>query len=202
MFTILLIAGLGVVLAVAVGLAFRFRQEVADRDGEDLQGRFGPEYDRTLARRRGDVRTTRRELRVRLKRYAQLQVLPLDRAAREHYLARWTALEEDFSADPGRALDAAEVLLTELAAERGYPAQAPFEDLAAALSVHHARRVHGYRRVHEAARAAHADHRVTEDARAALLSAGALFDSLLTARSSVSAPPARRAAGAVRPRVS
>ncbi|WP_369204981.1 hypothetical protein [Streptomyces sp. PU-14G] len=202
MFTILLIAGLGVVLAVAVGLALRLRQEAADRDGEDLEGRFGPEYDRTLVRRGGDVRTTRRELRTRLKRYAQLRVAPLHRAAREHYLARWSALEEDFSAEPGRALDAAEALLTELAAERGYPAEAPFEDLAAALSVHHARRVHGYRRVHEAARTAHAEHRAPQDARAALLAAGALFDSLLNARASVSAPPPRRAAGAVRPRVS
>lgn len=208
MFTILLIAGLAVVLVVSAGLALRIRQEAAAREGEELARRFGPEYDRVLARHQGDVRTTGRELRGRLKRYAGLPVLPLNRADRERYLAQWGALQEEFTTSPHRALDAAEALLTELATERGYPAEVSYEERIAALSVHHARRVHGYRRAHEVCAAAPrgADSTtpdgVTEDTRAALLEARALFDSLLNARPT-STPPAvvRRTAGAVRPQI-
>ncbi|NSC25032.1 hypothetical protein FM076_29295 [Streptomyces albus subsp. chlorinus] len=200
MVTILFVVGLVVVLAVSTGLAFRSRQEAA-RDGQGLSRRFGPEYDRALARHQGDARAAVRELRTRLKRYGALAVLPLDRNTRERYLDQWAAVQEDFADAPQRALSRAEDLLTRLAVERGYPADVPFEERAAALSVHHARRVHGYRRVHEAGRVAGGFS--TEEMRAALVEGRALFDSLLNARASaLTAPAPRRATGTVRPRVS
>ncbi|MGP3990085.1 hypothetical protein [Streptomyces sp. 3N207] len=210
MFTTLLTVGLAVILAVAFGLAVRLRQRAA-LDGQQMERRFGPEYERVLARRNGDAKAARRELAARLRRYGSLEVLPLGSRARERYLAQWKAVQEDFVASPARALGEAEALLTRLAAERGYPAEAPFEERIAALSVHHARRVQGYLRVHDArhgvstqstAKTANArnapDSRNalgprdavepsrngagTEDMRAALLEARALFDSLLNAR--------------------
>ncbi|MGP3977059.1 hypothetical protein ACTWQF_24200 [Streptomyces sp. 8N114] len=212
MFTILLTVGLALILAVAFGLAARLRQQAAVLDGQQMERRFGPEYERVLARRNGDAKAARRELAARLRRYGSLEVLPLGSGARERYLAQWKAVQEDFVESPARALGEAEALLTRLAAERGYPAEAPFEERIAALSVHHARRVQGYLRVHDVrhgvstqstANTANArnapDSRDaaetsrnsaetsrngagTEDMRAALLEARALFDSLLNAR--------------------
>ncbi|MGI5347503.1 hypothetical protein ACQEU8_04840 [Streptomyces sp. CA-250714] len=188
MFTTLLTVGLAVIVAVAFGLAIRLRQRAAALDGQQMERRFGPEYERVLARRNGDAKAARRELADRLRRYGSLKVLPLTSGARERYLAQWKAVQEQFVESPVRALGEAEALLTRLAAERGYPAEAPFEERIAALSVHHARRVQGYLRVHDARRgntpntpdAGSAPD--TEEMRAALLEARALFDSLLNAR--------------------
>ncbi|MFI8848824.1 hypothetical protein ACIGW3_01245 [Streptomyces sp. NPDC053499] len=186
MLTTLLIAGLAVILAAAFGLAIRLRRRAAALEGQRMERRFGPEYERVLAERDGDAKAARRELAQRLKRYGTLEVLPLASGARERYLAQWGAVQEAFVDSPARALDEAEALLTRLAEERGYPAEVPFEERVAALSVHHARRVHGYLRVHRVRRDGGSDGAqaaaATEDMRAALLEARALFDSLLNAR--------------------
>ncbi|CAL9626158.1 hypothetical protein [Streptomyces sp. enrichment culture] len=199
MVTILLIAGLAVILVVSGGLALRIRQEAALDEGQRLQRRFGPEYDRVLARHHGDTKRTSRELRARLKKYGTLQVLPLGRETRELCLARWNTVEETFADSPRQALEEAADLLTALAAARGYPMTAPLEERIAALSVHHARRVHGYRCVHEAGPAQHGTE--ADDMRTALLEARALFDALLHARPHPCPLPPQRPAGAVRPRV-
>ncbi|MEU3192401.1 hypothetical protein ABZ686_17625 [Streptomyces sp. NPDC006992] len=185
MFILLLVAGTAAILAVAFVVAVRLRRRAAAVEAQLLERRFGPEYTRVLARRHGDTRTTRRELAGRLDRYGSLAVLPLASGARERYLAQWRAVQEDFVDSPARALGAAETLLESLAEERGYPAGLPFEERLAALSVHHARRVQGYRRLRDARRAGGGsgpDAAETEDLRAALLEGRALFDSLLNAR--------------------
>ncbi|MBO8193534.1 hypothetical protein ITI46_17985 [Streptomyces oryzae] len=212
MFTTLLTVGLAVILAVAFGLALRVRQRAADLDGQQMERRFGPEYERVLAARNGDARAARRELAARLRRYGSLEVLPLASGARERYLAQWKAVQEEFAESPATALREAEALLTRLAGERGYPADAPFEERVAALSVHHARRVQGYLRVHDALHsdgggstqsAAHAGNAAdAEDVRGALLEARALFDSLLNARPCNGAGQQReRTVRAARPRL-
>ncbi|WP_019359181.1 hypothetical protein [Streptomyces sp. AA1529] len=187
MFILLLVAGTAVILGLAFVIAVRLRRRAAAVDAQLLERRFGPEYTRVLARRHGDTRTTRRELAGRLDRYGSLAVLPLASGARERHLAQWRAVQEDFVDSPARALGAAETLLERLAEERGYPAGLSFEERLAALSVHHARRVQGYRQLRDARRAGGAsgpNAAETEDMRAALLEGRALFDSLLNARAS------------------
>ncbi|WP_431984867.1 hypothetical protein [Streptomyces qinglanensis] len=187
MFTLLLVAGTAVILAVALVVAVRLRRRAAAVEAELLERRFGPEYTRVLDRRHGDTRATRRELSGRLERYGSLAVQPLASGVRERYLAQWKAVQEDFVDSPAAALGAAETLLERLSEERGYPAGLPFEERLAALSVHHARRIQGYRHLRDARRAGGGsapDAAETEAMRAALLEGRALFDSLLNARAS------------------
>jgi hypothetical protein len=219
MTTLLLAAGIAALLALSFGFAIRVRRQAEALDPERTERRFGPEYDRVLARRNGDAKAARRELADRLRRYGSLTVLPLAPGARGNWLAQWEAVEEEFTESPADALGSAEDLLTRLAEERGYPVQVPFEERVAALSVHHARRVHGYLRVHEvrngesssascasdptsaAPTATHTPD--VESLRTALLEARALFDSLLEARATHGRAQQREratAAVAARPR--
>ncbi|WP_344570134.1 hypothetical protein [Streptomyces axinellae] len=172
MFTILLIVGLVVILAVAVGLALRLRQGQGV-GGQGLKRRFGPEYDRAVARHNGDTKAAERELNDRLRRYGSLREQPLAPGAQERYAERWTAVQEHFVESPHAALNEADVLLTQLSTDRGYPPNLAFEERVEALSVHHAHHVHGYLRVHEALRGEN-----TEEMRSAFLAARGLFEAL------------------------
>ncbi|WP_326691606.1 MULTISPECIES: hypothetical protein [unclassified Streptomyces] len=174
MFTILLIVGLVVILAVALGLALRFTQG-AGVGGPGVKRRFGPEYDRAVARHNGDTKAARRELNDRLRRYGSLKEKPLVPGAQERYAERWTAVQEHFVESPPAALNEADVLLAQLSTDRGYPPNVTFEERIDALSVHHAHHVHGYLRVHEALRGEN-----TEEMRAAFLEARGLFEVLAT----------------------
>ncbi|WBO66605.1 hypothetical protein [Streptomyces camelliae] len=148
-----------------------------------LKRRFGPEYERTVVRHGGDTMAARRELAARVRRHGDLRERPLDPAGREHYEARWTAVQEHFVDSPRQAVAEADGLLAELAAARGYPDGGHYEEQVAALSVHHADHVDGYRQVHRVARAGAGDAMTgtgsgTEQMRTALLGARPLFDDL------------------------
>ncbi|MGW0205181.1 hypothetical protein ACWDZ8_04930 [Streptomyces sp. NPDC003233] len=169
-----------VVIAAVTSLVLRGRV----RSGEPgLKRRFGPEYERTVALHGGDAKAAEQELAERVERHGDLRERPLDPAGREHYVARWTAVQEHFVASPRQAVAEADQLLADLAAARGYPNGGRYEEQLAALSVHHADHVDGYRQVHRVARAG-ARHGLTEagsgteEMRTALVGARALFDDL------------------------
>jgi hypothetical protein len=143
-----------------------------------LKRRFGPEYERTLARHDGDAKATRRELTERVKRYGGLTRQPLSAQARERYEAGWAAAQARFVDDPGQALNEAERLLAGLAAERGFPGPESPEHFDA-LSVHHPHEVQGYRYAHTLAEHGPAGPRGTEELRQALLGARGLFEALI-----------------------
>ncbi|MYS23270.1 hypothetical protein GA0115240_150510 [Streptomyces sp. DvalAA-14] len=147
--------------------------------GAGLKRRFGPEYERTLAQHDGDEKATREELAERVKRYGDIERQPVSAQQREQYGARWAEIQAHFVDDPGRALNEADRLIAEVAAERGYPAANSPEHFDA-LSVHHPHEVQGYRQAHALADHAGAGGRkVTEDMRQAMVSARALFDDML-----------------------
>ncbi|MGW2784596.1 hypothetical protein ACWC3X_25560 [Streptomyces populi] len=152
--------------------------------GRALRRRFGPEYDRTVARHDGDTQAAERDLNERVKRHGALRVLPLEPAARERYAAGWTAAQERFVDSPQDAVAEADRLLGELAGARGFPDGDRYEEQVSALSVHHGHHVHGYRRVHRAALARTGGDRDggadTEQLREAMLEARDLFDHLMT----------------------
>ncbi|MEU6098099.1 hypothetical protein [Streptomyces sp. NPDC047079] len=158
--------------------------------GRGLKSRFGPEYERTVTRHDGDTKAAERELTARLEKYGSLRKQPLEPAERERYSARWTAAQERFVDSPRDAVAEADRLLAELAGALGFPDGGRYEEQLDALSVHHAHHVHGYRRLHRVAQSpagGAADGRAgTEEMRAALLEARALFEDLVE--------PARREA--------
>jgi len=81
---------------------------------------------------------------------------------------------------PREAVAEADRLLSDLAAFRGYPDGGRYEEQLAALSVHHAQHVEGYRRVHRVSQAGAGESAAgTEELRTALMDARALFDDLM-----------------------
>lgn len=193
---IALIVAAAAVVAVAAILFVRAR---GAHGGRSLKQRFGPEYDRAVARHDGDVKAAERELGGLVERHGGLRERPLEAAERERFESRWTAAQERFVDSPREAVAEADRLLAEVAGARGFPDGTRYEDQLAALTVHHADHVHGYRRVHRAAAGAragvgsgggatgadptaverHGSAPGTEDLRAAMVEARALFDDLL-----------------------
>ncbi|MFF8024116.1 hypothetical protein ACFZDJ_23990 [Streptomyces sp. NPDC007896] len=145
-----------VVIAVLVmGLAALLhtgRGRARGSGGRGLKWRFGPEYERAVALQNGDVRAAERELGERVRRHGSLQEQPLSPEVREQYVAQWAAVQEQFVGSPQKAVTEADALLARLARDRGFPDGEQFEEQLAALSVHHAYVVQGYRSMHAAAR--------------------------------------------------
>ncbi|MEV1049469.1 hypothetical protein [Streptomyces sp. NPDC049916] len=168
-----------VVLAVvAIAAFFLLRGRTAGGGG--LRRRFGPEYDRVLARHDGDTKAAELELGERVKQHGNLEERPLTEEARTRYAARWASAQALFVESPQRSLAEADTLLADLSRERGFPEGESFEDRTDALSVHHASHVEGYRRVHSA----RSGEGSTEQMREALVEARELFDALLADGSS------------------
>jgi hypothetical protein len=170
-----------VVVAVLVAMWVR-----GPRGAHSLKQRFGPEYDRAVARHGGDTKAAEQELGALVERHGNLQRRPLEPAERERYEARWTAVQERFVDSPREAVVEADRLVAELAGARGYPDGAQYDEQLAALSVHHAHHVNGYRTVHGVAHSRTAGTASgdgsgpgTEDMRTALIEARALFEDLL-----------------------
>ncbi|MCX5057451.1 MULTISPECIES: hypothetical protein [unclassified Streptomyces] len=196
MSTGMIIALIVIVAAVVVVAAVLTMRSRGPRGGRDLKRRFGPEYDRTLARHDGDAKATERELTERVERHGSLREQPLEPGRREQFEARWTAVQERFVDAPREAVGEADRLLAELAAVRGFPEGDRYDEQLAALSVHHAHHVHGYRRVHRVVSAGaggqDGDRADTEEMRESLVEARALFDDLMKPTREDSAKPAMR----------
>ncbi|MEU1366749.1 hypothetical protein ABZ454_11500 [Streptomyces sp. NPDC005803] len=162
-----------VVLVAACALAFLYTRRTS---GHGMRRRFGPEYDRTVARHDGDTKAAERELHERLKRHGSLHERSLTPEARAQYAERWTRIEGGFVDAPQQSVAEADALLAELARDLGFPDGSDFGEQSAALSVHHAEHVNGYRRVH----AAKQGEGSTEDMREAVLEARGLFNVLVS----------------------
>ncbi|MFF8829244.1 hypothetical protein [Streptomyces sp. NPDC015131] len=184
MSTVLIVVALVVVFAAVVAaVLYAGPGKGAGRRGRGLKRRFGPEYERTVARHDGDTKAAERELAERVRLHGDLRARPLSREAREQYVALWAGLQEQFVDAPRQAVTEADRLLARLAEDRGFPAAAAYEEQVTALSVHHASYVDGYRRVHRAARLEGGDpHAGTEELRSAMVEARRLFEELVTER--------------------
>ncbi|MFT9790533.1 hypothetical protein ACMZ5E_30465 [Streptomyces rhizosphaericola] len=163
------------VALVAAAAVYFFLVRGGAGGGPGLRSRFGPEYDRVVARHNGDTKAAEDELGERVRLHGDLEKRPLTEAARAEYTARWARTQEQFVESPQQAVAEADALLADLARDRGFPGGESFEERADALSVHHARHVEGYRRVHSA----RDDGTGTEEMREAFLEARGLFDALL-----------------------
>ncbi|MER5462062.1 hypothetical protein ABT010_15490 [Streptomyces sp. NPDC002668] len=190
MSTVLIVIALVAVFAIVVA-AVLYAGPGRGGGRRGLKRRFGPEYDLVLTRHDGDTKAAERELDERVKRHGDMKPQPLANESRELYVAKWAGLQERFVDSPAEAVAEADQLLARLAGERGFPEAAQHEEQLAALSVHHAQHVGGYRRMHRAARAQSS----TEELREAMVESRALFEALLHTRAAENTRPHR--AGAV-----
>src|SRR5919199_356506 len=160
-----------VVVGLVVWTALRSRRTRTLREG------FGPEYDRTVADAPSQ-RAPEGELLERQKRRDELEVKPLDSAAREGYAGEWHATQARFVDGPGGAITEADVLIQRVMRERGYPLE-DFEQRAADVSVDHPEVVNNYRAAHAISIAHERERASTEDLRVAMQHYRSLFDELL-----------------------
>lgn len=174
-------------VAVAVLLCLLVAVVVWQRRRTGLRRRFGPEYERTVARR-GDRRQAEAELAAREHRREKLLIRPLSREACEQYAAEWRAVQARFVDAPAAAVADADGLITEVMDERGYPMR-EFEARAADLSVDHPETVENYRFAHAIASSNAEERASTEDLRKAMQHYRALFEELL--EPAADEPPAR-----------
>jgi hypothetical protein len=160
-----------VVLVVAAVLVARRRRT------QGLQDRFGPEYDRTVARE-GDRRTAESRLTEREKHRRELDIVELDPAVRRRYLEAWRTTQGRFVDDPAGATREADTLVATVMRERGYPVD-DFDQRAADISVDHPKVAEDYRAAHAVSQANEQGLATTDDLRQAFVHYRSLFVELL-----------------------
>ncbi len=147
------------------------------RRRERLEGRFGPEYERTVSQADGR-RAAESELERRLEKRERLDIVPLSREACDRYSNEWRDVQARFVDEPGRAVGDADRLVTRVMSDRGYPMD-DFEQRAADISVDYPDLVDHYRAAHSIYVKNERDEADTEDLRKALVHYRALFRELL-----------------------
>ena len=172
--TLLIVMAVVAVVIAAGALLFQRRRS------EHLRSRFGPEYEHELEEK-GSRRKAEAELVNREKRVEKLAIVPLEPAAREEFVERWTDVQARFVDDPPRAVAYADALLAEVMSARGYPV-GDFDQRAGDISVDHPAVVEHYRAGHDVAVRHKRGEAGTEELRQAMIHYRALFDELVDAK--------------------
>jgi uncharacterized protein YneF (UPF0154 family) len=167
-----------VIIGVILGLVFSRR-----RRSDQLQEKFGPEYDRTVQTMGGEKKA-QTELNERQKHVEALDIRPLSVIERERYLADWTAVQSKFVDEPGQAIVDADRLIIEVMQIRGYPVS-DFEQRSADISVKYPALVTNYRGAREIANKNKLGQANTEELRQAMIYYRSLFEELLKTESVV-----------------
>jgi hypothetical protein len=170
----ILIAALVVVAVVAIVVASSASRR---KRTERLKSRFGPEYQRTVFEA-GDEKAAEKELTTRERKRDKLDIRPLTPAALDGYVNRWRAVQTAFVDHPSSAVGEADVLVTEVMRERGYPID-DFDQQAADISVDHPTVVQNYRAAHDIHLSQQKGDVGTEQKRQAFVHYRALFAMLL-----------------------
>jgi hypothetical protein len=163
-----------VVVVILLVVAFVLGQQ---RRTQRLRDRFGPEYQRTVART-GDRRAGEAELAEREQRRSRFKVAELEPSARQRYAEAWRATQGRFVDDPVAATREADDLVTKVMRDRGYPVD-DFEQQADDISVDHPRVAENYRAAHAVSLANARGLASTDDLRQAFVHYRSLFEELL-----------------------
>ncbi len=165
-----------VVIVVIMGaiMAPRFARR---KQGQKLQNKFGPEYDRTV-QSAGNEKKAQAELKDRQKHMDTLNIRPLSVSERERYQAEWTGIQAKFVDQPGQATVEADHLIMEVMKVRAYPVS-DFDQRAADISVNYPTLVSNYRAARAIAIKNEQHTANTEELRQALIYYRSLFDELL-----------------------
>lgn len=172
--TVIIVVIAVIVLAVGAYVAWTLWRR---KQTHALRSRFGPEYDRAIARH-GSPEAAEKKLAERARRVEKLNIRPLDPPQRDRFAAEWRTVQARFVDDPGGAVAQADVLVQQVMQARGYPV-GDFEERAADLSVDHAAVVQNYRAARDIAQRHRRGEATTEDLRKAVVSYRALFEELL-----------------------
>ena len=169
---------LAIVIVVAIVILAVLAYAITRRNRtQELQGKFGPEYERAVDQY-GDPGKAERDLAARQKRVESLQIRPLAPQDRTRYSEAWNEVQTRFVDDPRRAAEDADMLVREVMQKRGYPV-GDFEQQAADISVNHPELVEHYRAAHTIAERNARTPATTEELRKALVHYRALFTDLL-----------------------
>jgi FtsZ-interacting cell division protein ZipA len=184
---VIIIVAIIVVAAIVAGVMYQRRRR--------LQQRFGPEYDR-LVEEKGSKTKAEAELASRQRRVADLDIRPLEPAARARYQENWAAVQEQFVDSPQEAVMAAQRLVMTVMKERGYPTEGGGQ-MVADLSVDHASVLDHYRAAYEISQRAADNQASTEGLRQAMIHYRALFQDLLgeTSTTTTETPATETTAG-------
>jgi hypothetical protein len=176
-----------VILVLALVAAFVVVQR--NRRRAQLQERFGPEYDRAV-NETGSRREAEQHLAAVAHKRDKLEIRDLEPRQRAQFVEQWELVQARFVDEPAAAVDGAELLITTVMRERGYPVD-DFEEQADLVAADHPDVVDHYRAAHTS----HERHRSaggagTEDLRQAFVHYRSLFDSLV-GREGLDATPDR-----------
>jgi hypothetical protein len=163
-----------VIVLVVVALVLIVGMQQAKR--RRLRERFGPEYERRVEQR-GDRKEAEREMNDLASQRDRLDIRPLDPQSRERYTAAWNQVQAQFVDQPQMALESANVLVSQVMRDRGYPVE-DFDSRSDLIAVDHPNVVSHYRGAHEVQLRNDGDV-TTEDQRIAFVHYGELFTELL-----------------------
>jgi len=166
-----------VVIVVALLVVAVTAYLVQKRRSDQLQQRFGPEYDRTIEES-GDRRAAERDLRERERRHSELDIQPLSGESATRYRIEWDNLQQGFVDRPGTSVAEADHLVLRMMREAGYPVD-DFDQRANDISVDHPEVATHYRDAHRVAVAQTRGEADTEQLRQAVTSYRRLVDVLL-----------------------
>jgi hypothetical protein len=172
-------AWIWIVIAVAavVVIALVAWLMMTRRRTEGLREQFGPEYDATVTEAESR-RSAEAELEARRERRERLTLRALTPETRDRYAQQWRDVQARFVDSPAVALQSADLLVTELMRDRGYPTN-DFEQQAADVSVDHPEVVRNYRSAHTISEESSSGSADTERMREGLVHYRSLFDELL-----------------------
>jgi hypothetical protein len=169
---------LGAIILVALALiALAGWAYSRRRRTQQLRERFGTEYDRAV-QQHGGIGPGETVLEQREKRVKRLSIVPLAPSAHQRYSQHWLEIQHRFVDDPKAAVTAADDLISDVMAVRGYPA-GEFEQRSADISVDHPQVVEDYRAAHSIALRNRRVEANTEDLRQAMVLYRSLFQELL-----------------------
>ena len=166
-----------VLLAAGVLVVWGARTRESQRSNA-LRHVFGPEYAAVLTVHR-NRRRAETELAARLRRRGEVWLRDLTAQEREQAEAEWGSAVALFVESPAGALHEADILVSEVMRDRGYPVER-FEDRASLISLDHPELAQHMRAAHRVAMLAYEGRAPdTEVMRQALMSYHRVFDALL-----------------------
>ena len=168
-----IIIAVAVLIAIGIGIMFA----ASTRRSKKMREKYGPEYDLTKEKA-GSKSAAEAALVEREKRITKLDIRELNQTERDRYHTEWTGIQADFVDEPPKALEKANLLVTELMMARGFPV-ADFEQRAADVSVLYPNVVANYRHANEIAVKNQRGEASTEELRQAMVHYRSLFEELL-----------------------
>jgi hypothetical protein len=164
-----------VLVALAVAAATLIMRARRAKRREQLQERFGPEYERAVEEH-GDRRAAETHLADTAYRRDSLDVRALEPAERQRYAEQWTGVQAAFVDEPAGATRDADRLVQAVMRDRGYPVD-DFETRADMVAADHPDVVEHYRAAHAVGSRSEAAN--TEELRQAFVHYRVLFQVLL-----------------------